>query len=90
MRVAQRRLREAGPPRHLLNREVADVLFGQADAHGTTLPNLKRFKSSLKGRGSVNTLTTSRFAGFRRLCRQRRARTGVKTERPQRSEDERS
>jgi Alcohol dehydrogenase GroES-like domain len=38
--------------------------------------------SSLKGRGSVNT-----FAGFGPPCGQRRVRTGVKTERPQRSED---
>jgi hypothetical protein len=46
--------------------------------------------SSLKGRGSVNTLSTSGFAGFRLPGWQRRVGTGVKTERPQRSEDERS
>ena len=43
-----------------------------------------------EGWGSVNTLATSGFAGFRPPCGQRRVRTGVKTERPQRSEDERS
>jgi NmrA-like family len=45
--TALRGLREAGPPRHLLNRDVADVLLGQVDAHGDTLPNLKRFKKSI-------------------------------------------
>ena len=48
------------------------------------------YLSSLKGWGSVNPLSTSGFAGFRPPCGQRRVRTGVKTERPQRSEDERS
>jgi hypothetical protein len=43
-----------------------------------------------EGAGSVNRLATIGFAGFRPPGRQRRVGTGVKTERPQRSEDERS
>ncbi|HUO38372.1 MAG TPA: trehalase-like domain-containing protein, partial [Mycobacterium sp.] len=42
-----------------------------------------------EGAGPVNWLSTSGFAGFRPPCRQHRVRTGVKTQRPQRSEDER-
>jgi hypothetical protein len=46
--------------------------------------------SSLKGRGFVKTLATWDCAGFRPPCGRHRVRAGVKTERPQRSEDERS
>ena len=49
-----------------------------------------RHMSSLKGWGSVKTLVTRDFAGFRPPCRRHRVRAGVKTKRPQRSEDERS
>jgi hypothetical protein len=40
--------------------------------------------------GCVKRLLSSGFAGFRPPCRQHWVRAGVKTERPQRSEDERS
>ena len=65
---------------------------GDRDPGNWCTPDARGFLvlSSLKGRGSVNTLSTSGFAGFRPRGRQRRVRTGVKTERPQRSEDERS
>src|SRR6478672_7452781 len=43
-----------------------------------------------EGAGCVKRLLSSGFAGFRAPCRQHWVRAGVKTERPQRSEDERS
>jgi hypothetical protein len=46
--------------------------------------------SSLKGWGCVKTLATWGFADFRPPCRRHRVRAGVKTQRLQRSEDERS
>ena len=49
--------------------------------HGTVIP---------EGAGCVKRLLSSGFAGFRPPCRQHWVRAGVKTERPQRSEDERS
>jgi transposase-like protein len=50
-------------------------------AEGTVIP---------EGAGCVKRLLSSGFAGFRAPCRQHWVRAGVKTERPQRSEDERS
>jgi len=49
--------------------------------HGTVIP---------EGTGPSKRLSISGFAGFGPPCRQHRVRTGVKTQRPQRSEDERS
>jgi len=49
--------------------------------YGTVIP---------EGAGCVKRLLSSGFAGFRAPCRQHWVRAGVKTERPQRSEDERS
>ena len=46
--------------------------------------------SSLKGRAVSTGLPACGFAGFRPPGRQHWVRAGVKTERPQRSEDERS
>jgi hypothetical protein len=43
-----------------------------------------------EGAGLCQHVVDQWFAGFRPPGRQRRVRTGVKTERPQRSEDERS
>ena len=51
------------------------------DGDGTVIP---------EGAGCVKRLLSSGFAGFRAPCRQHWVRAGVKTERPQRSEDERS
>ena len=59
-------------------------------SYTTTATTGPRVVSSLKGWGSVKTLVTRDFAGFRPPCRRHRVRAGVKTKRPQRSEDERS
>src|SRR6478735_5692143 len=47
--------------------------------YGTVIP---------EGAGCVKRLLSSGFAGFRAPCRQHWVRAGVKTERPQRSEDD--
>ena len=54
------------------------LLFEQVDASISVIP---------EGALPVNRLLTIGFAGFRPPCGQRSVRTGVKTERPQRSED---
>ena len=82
----------------LTPRAARNVLVGQAfsDVGGDfTLAtgergDLRRGTVIPEGAGCVKRLLSSGFAGFRPPCRQHWVRAGVKTERPQRSEDERS